>query len=206
MKQNSPVSIVPLGQRQLCLDDDDIDWMENLTWKMHQPAKKGAVIRPDLSQGISSHQIRAAPLWDPNERIFKILTLGRPDDLEFNASSYFESQDGLNRAKLALNQIEYRETTENNYLSVDQEGVPMDLENYSLAPTLAVYDLDTDDPLARFKGATYIGGLQRNRFQSELVFLCQMPAAGRCCITQLLFLAVMSIIEAMIWLRGHYLS
>ena len=28
----------------------------------------------------------------------------------------------------------------------------MDLENYSLAPTLAVYDSDTDDPLARFKG------------------------------------------------------
>lgn len=79
----------------------------------------------------------------------------------------------------------------------------MDLENYSLAPTLAVYNSDTDDPLARFKGATYIGGLQRNRFQSELVFLCQMLAAGRCCITQLLFQAVMSIIEAMIWLRGH---
>ena len=38
---------VPPGERQLFLDDVGISKVDNLKRTMHQPTKKGAVIRPD---------------------------------------------------------------------------------------------------------------------------------------------------------------
>jgi hypothetical protein len=46
---------IPVGQRQLFLDNTGITVVENLTRTMHQPRKLGAVIRPDCSIGISIH-------------------------------------------------------------------------------------------------------------------------------------------------------
>ena len=63
---------VPIGQRQLFMDDYGIASIENLDRTMHQPAKKGAVLRPDPAKG-GSFQIRSAPLWDPKEEVFKFL-------------------------------------------------------------------------------------------------------------------------------------
>lgn len=82
---NSASFHIPVGQRQLFLDDAGIAVAENLTRTMHQPRKLGAVIRPDCSIGISSHQTRTAPVWDPSEQVFKFLLLGRPDDMTANA-------------------------------------------------------------------------------------------------------------------------
>ena len=44
---NDPTFRVPPGERQLFLDDVGISEINNLNRTMHQPAKKGAVIRPD---------------------------------------------------------------------------------------------------------------------------------------------------------------
>jgi len=49
------------GERQLFLDDGGITSMDHLVRTMHQPAKKGAVIRPDVEEGEFCLQIRTAP-------------------------------------------------------------------------------------------------------------------------------------------------
>ena len=55
-----PAFHVPAGQRQLFLDDVGIARIENLTRTLHQPDKKGAVIRP-TPPSESVLQIRCAP-------------------------------------------------------------------------------------------------------------------------------------------------
>lgn len=139
---------IPVGQRQLFIDDLGIKEINNLVRRMHQPRKLGAVIRPDRSIGITSHQTRTAPIWDPNEKVYKFLVHGCPDDMNISACSYFESNDGLHWTKPSLNQVEYDGSMDNNYLSIDN-GI------YRLAPVLFVYDPNETDPLRRFKGAAH---------------------------------------------------
>ncbi|MBI1927557.1 hypothetical protein HYR99_25355 [Candidatus Poribacteria bacterium] len=139
---------VPIGQRQLFLDDVGVADIQNLTRTMHQPAKKGAVIRPDPSIGIFSHQVRTAPLWDPDEHAFKLLVHGRPDDMTVGACSYFESKDGLHWTKPMLRQVEHRGSLDNNFVLVDTG-------RYQLAPHLFVYDPNDPDPSRRYKGASH---------------------------------------------------
>lgn len=138
---------VPVGQRQLFLDDVGIASLENLDRTMHQPRKLGAVIRPDPSIGISSHQTRTAPVWDPDEQVFKFLIHGHPDDMTVNACSYFESKDGLHWTKPSLKQVEYNGSMDNNYLLVDTG-------THQLAPHHFVRDPEDPDPTRRFKGAS----------------------------------------------------
>jgi hypothetical protein len=62
---------VPAGERQLFMDDLGIAATHNLTRTMHQPGKKGAVIRPDLPWELTL-QTRCAPAWDPQQKLFKL--------------------------------------------------------------------------------------------------------------------------------------
>ena len=82
---------LPLKQRPLFLDDHGIAKIENLERTLHQPAKKGAVIRVDyLAHPGLTVQTRTAPVWDPEKRIYKFwcISLGESE-------GYFESPDGL---------------------------------------------------------------------------------------------------------------
>ena len=77
---------VPVGQRQLFLDDHGIDRISALKRTMHRPAKRGAVIRsPDPKQTV---QTRTAPVWDPLAKRYKLWVIGIDQNL-------WESQDGL---------------------------------------------------------------------------------------------------------------
>ena len=75
------------GQRQLFLDDLGIERIENLTRSMHQPAKKGAVIRPNWPEGQTSLQTRSGPFWDPQDKVFKFWVS--------SGNMYGTSSDGL---------------------------------------------------------------------------------------------------------------
>ena len=78
---------VPVGQRQLFLDDHGVEKIENLKRTMHQPYKQGAVIRsPKPNQEI---QTRSAPFWDPREKVYKLGVFSVDDKL-------WQSADGLN--------------------------------------------------------------------------------------------------------------
>ena len=74
-----PSFFVPLGQRQLFLDDHGISQIESLKRPLHQPKKKGAVIRsPDPNETI---QTRSAPQWVPNEKLFKLWVVGTKENV-----------------------------------------------------------------------------------------------------------------------------
>ena len=63
---------VVAGERQLFLDDVDIAKIENITQTMHKPDKRGAVIRSDyLRYPGASSQIRCAPAWDPDRKVYR---------------------------------------------------------------------------------------------------------------------------------------
>ena len=67
---------VTTGERQLFLDDFGIETIRGLDRRMHQPLKMGAVIRPDKFVGEEAVQVRGVPLWDPQEKIFKLWLSG----------------------------------------------------------------------------------------------------------------------------------
>lgn len=74
------------GQAQLFLDDVVIEKMEGLKRTMHQPAKRGAVIRSP--QPGKTLQTRSAPAWDSSKRLYSFWVLGIDD-------TFWQSKDGL---------------------------------------------------------------------------------------------------------------
>jgi hypothetical protein len=78
--------LVPTGQRQLFLDDHGISKIENLQRTMHQPEKRGAVIRSP--QPTKTIQTRTAPTWDEKAQLYKIWVITVDDNL-------WQSKDGL---------------------------------------------------------------------------------------------------------------
>ena len=118
--------VIPLGQRQLFLDDEDIAEVVQLQRTMHKPDKKGAVIRPDVSQGIRAVQIRMAPIWNPEKQVWQIWdTAGEPNELHaagYLFSGYYESKDGLHWSKTHVGDLEYHGSSDNNYVSVIMGG------------------------------------------------------------------------------------
>ena len=104
---------VPLGQRQLFLDGHGIVRIEHLTRTMHEPEKKGAVLR-------SHEHFRTSPgpvIWDPGRQIWK--TWGAPPEDIASVVAYYESDDGLHWRKPIVGQVEYRGSKENNFVGVD---------------------------------------------------------------------------------------
>lgn len=81
----APRRLLP-GQRQLFLDDDLIEQIERLQRTLHQPEKKGAVVRS--TNPTQTIQIRTAPVWDPETRHYKLWVMSTDEPLRI-------SQDGL---------------------------------------------------------------------------------------------------------------
>ncbi|MBB75787.1 MAG: hypothetical protein CMJ75_14875 [Planctomycetaceae bacterium] len=83
--ERQPPYRVPLGVRQLVLDDQGIA-QHTLTRTIHRPVKRGAVIRsPDPTQTV---QTRTAPVWDAASQNYKLWVIGIDQNL-------WESPDGL---------------------------------------------------------------------------------------------------------------
>jgi len=77
---------IPVGQRQLFLDDEAIAKIEHLQRTLHQPEKRGAVIRSaNPSQTI---QTRTSPIWDPAAKHYKLWVMSTDEPLRV-------STDGL---------------------------------------------------------------------------------------------------------------
>ena len=83
---NDSVLKIPTGQRQLFLDDQVIAKLDNVIRTMHQPDKRGAVIRSP--NPVQSLQTRSAPVWDDESQFLKFWVMGIDDTL-------WQSRDGL---------------------------------------------------------------------------------------------------------------
>ena len=148
-----PREAVEIGsRRQLFLDDHIIATMEGLERTMHQPVKRGAVIRPD-QPGENWIQARCKPAWDEEKKLYKmwLLTSAHKSAGVYipagTGTTYAESRDGIHWTKPVLRQTEMFGSRENNYISVvagDKWGANA-IEN-------VVYDRKDPDPNRRFKG------------------------------------------------------
>ena len=138
------------GKRQLFLDDYAVQEVSGLVRTMHQPEKKGAVIKPDpANPEVNCIQIRTAPIWDPQKKVWKLWDCSTPNDLhaqQFYCSGYYESRDGLNWIRPIVDQIEYHGSKNNNYISIMIRG-----KHYR--PDCVVYDPTEPDPAQRYKTA-----------------------------------------------------
>ena len=138
--------VIPLGERQLFLDDVDLVEVQNLARTMHQPEKRGAVIRPSFPWE-KTLQTRSMPAWDEKEQIFKIWLITSTNLPGVAGTSFALSKDGLKWTKPILRQWELEGSRENNFIAVDPKMAWPEnaIEN-------VVYDPDDPDPERRFKG------------------------------------------------------
>jgi hypothetical protein len=109
---------IPVGQRQLFLDDNGIAQSRGLQKTMHSPQKKGAVVCPDQPWEVWV-QTRTAPAWNAQRQVFQLWLAVCPPDPRFAGTGYAESGDGVLWTKPILRQREYQGSKENNFLTVD---------------------------------------------------------------------------------------
>ena len=92
---------IPLGQRQLFLDDNGVAAIQNLERVLHPPEKKGAVIELDYPHE-TSLMIGGAPTWDPIAHCFRVwVTVD-------GGTALFESEDGIDWERPRLRCTERR--------------------------------------------------------------------------------------------------
>jgi hypothetical protein len=119
--------------RMLFLDDYHIEHVEGLVRTMHKPAKRGAVLRPDRPWEGDSPQIRSAPVWDHDSKLYKMW---------YARHCYAESEDGINWRKPSLGLVDYNGSRDNNLISTPG-GASL---------WLALRDPVDPDPQRRYKG------------------------------------------------------
>ncbi|MBP86918.1 MAG: hypothetical protein CMJ64_09400 [Planctomycetaceae bacterium] len=89
--------------RQLFLDDHIIERIDGLKRTMHQPVKRGAVIKPD-QEWETSLQTRCSPAWDEERKLFKLWLITSTNIPGLAGTSYAESKDGVHWTKPVLRQ------------------------------------------------------------------------------------------------------
>ena len=140
-----PVSV---GVRQLFLDDHGIAKINGLQRTMHQPEKRGPVVKPDVPSDGNLLELRAAPVWDETERVYKMFYLAMPmDDHPLIGMALAVSKDGLQWDKPDWGQqIEIRGSTKNNRIAVEHKPGVRDTFFMNV-----VYDSDDPDAGRRYK-------------------------------------------------------
>ena len=139
--QEQPLKI-ELGERQLFLDDVDVAEIHRLRQALHQPDKKGAVIRPDvIANGGGIYQVRSTPFWDPEKELYRyvVVETGAPT----SSSSLWESRDGLNWAPARIGDGFFFHAK-----------LP---DGSSFSPYVLLRDEHDPDPARRYKSLRHIG-------------------------------------------------
>jgi hypothetical protein len=84
--------------RQLFLDDFISERIDGLERVMHQPVKRGAVIKPDQPWE-TSLQTRCSPAWGEERKRFNLWLITSTNIPGFAGTSYAESKDGVHWTK-----------------------------------------------------------------------------------------------------------
>jgi hypothetical protein len=170
------------SNKYLFLDDHDIDAIDNLARRLHQPQKfaNNVVIRAEHRWENAGIQIRTTPVWVPDERVFKVIYLtsaegpdpvvtldvtGAPKGMESYAC-YATSVDGINWEKPFLRLHDYPALT--------WRGTPIGKEN-NIIPSAKgllqgpIYDPHDPDPRRRFKGLRYGEGKLRSMASADFL-------------------------------------
>jgi hypothetical protein len=157
--------------KYLFIDDHDIEAIDNLARRLHQPQKfaGNVVIRAEHRWENIGIQIRTTPVWLSDENIFKMIYHGVAEGpwppLKLDATGqpmggemfacYATSVDGVNWEKPFLGR--------HDYSGISWRGTPIGKEN-NIIPSAQgmlqgpIYDPHDLDPRRRFKGLRYDGG------------------------------------------------
>ena len=101
------------SQRQLFLDDHIIERIEGLKRTPHEPQKRGLVLKPDRPWEKGRAGAFSAPLWDPEERVYKLIYRA----CYKNWCALAVSTDGIHWEKPLLGMIEFEGSKENSLFS-----------------------------------------------------------------------------------------
>jgi hypothetical protein len=145
-----PIKMVP-GQKQLFLDDSAVQELSGVTRAMHQPQKKGAVLKPDVpSDGCRVQVYSTAPTWDEKEKVYKFVYMAFPmENFSEIGAALAISKDGLHWEKPDWGQnITVRGSTKNNRIFVDRS---LKWGDNSLMGGV-IYDPHDTDATRRYKG------------------------------------------------------
>ena len=112
---------------------------------MHQPTKRGAVLKPDIPSDGKLIQVRSAPMWDDQEQVYKMLYRPYPKNSPHRYSAALAlSKDGIHWEKPRLGEVELDGSKDNNHIDIASLGRSK-LWNVVIAP-------DAPDPSQRYKG------------------------------------------------------
>lgn len=141
---------VPVGQRQLFLDDHGIAELSGLARTMHSPEKRGAVIKPDIpSDGNRVQTYGSVPMWVPEENQYKMVYMAFPvGNTDQIGAALAVSKDGIHWEKPDLGQgVEVQGSTKNNRFFVERG-----LRWGDNALWNVIYDAKDPNPEQRYKG------------------------------------------------------
>jgi len=157
--------------KHLFIDDHDVEAIDNLARKLHQPEKfpGNVAVRPEHRWENCAIQIRTTPAWDPDEKRFKMIYLAAAEsadpEIKLDVTGapaggesfycYAVSADGVNWEKPSLGLHDYR--------ALKWNGAPIGRENNILPSARGmllgpIRDPHEADPGRRFKGLAYRDG------------------------------------------------
>ncbi len=139
--------------KTLFLDDEHVSEMTGLKRVMHRPVKKGSVFLPRGATDGIRVQTASAPVWVPEENVFKLFYMGFPYRnhgwiVGEIGSALAVSPNGLNWKRPVLNEVEIGGSTANNRFSV----VDPNLRWGANKLMEVIHDPHDPDPQRRYKG------------------------------------------------------
>ena len=116
---------------------------------MHRPVKSDPILKADRPSDGSMIALASAPMWIPDEGVYKLPYEVRRDEQNGNEMALAISTDGLNWEKPNLGLVNFAGSTNNNLFPT-----PDNLRLWHI-----VYDPDDSDSNRRYKGfLTSAGG------------------------------------------------
>lgn len=149
----SPAAQAATHHKKLFLDDHHIAETTGLRRVMHKPEKKGPVFLPRGNTDGIRVQTSSAPVWAPEERVFKLFYMGYPyRNHRWVAgeigSALAISKDGLNWDRPVLNQVEIGRSTANNRFFVVDPKLRWTRNKFMDV----IHDPSDPDPTRRYMG------------------------------------------------------
>jgi hypothetical protein len=157
--------------KYLFIDDRDVEEIDNLARKLHQPEKfpGNVAVRPEHRWENCGIQIRTKPAWDPQDECFKMVYLASaegPDaEVKLDATGapsggeafycYTTSKDGVNWEKPFLGLHDYQGLLWNGKPIGGENNILPSAQGMLLGP---IFDPSEENPARRFKGLAYRGG------------------------------------------------
>ncbi len=156
--------------KHLFIDDHDLEKIDNLARKLHQPEKfpGNVVLRPEHRWENCAIQIRTNPAWDPVAQRFTMIYLAAAESLDPEVKldvtgapvggrsfyCYATSTDGINWEKPFLGLYDYEALHWNGERIGTRNNILPSAQGMLLGP---IYDPLEKDPGRRFKGLAYRG-------------------------------------------------